>query len=164
MRPPQVAIVAMLALAAVQIAYFYPQLPSVMAGHFDAAGNPNSWQLKSAFFTIMGSVYLFFGVLYWVMPHLLQSMPPALINLPNKAYWLAPERREMTAHMVADQLAWFGAVQLGFVIFVCQVAINANLPGSTGVMSPAVWWVLGLFVAYAIVWLIRFTRMFRVAR
>lgn len=152
--------IIMLAIAAVQIAYFYPELPNVMAVHFGVSGAPDSWQPKSSFFGLFCLVYAIFAGLYWTMPQLIMSLPPGLINLPNKAYWLAPERRAITAHLVADQLAWFGAAQILFVIAVCQLAINANLPGSTGVLSRAIWWVVAIFLAFAALWTIRFYRTF----
>ena len=40
---------ALLVLAALQIAYFYPQLPDTVASRFDGAGRPNGWAPKGAF-------------------------------------------------------------------------------------------------------------------
>lgn len=160
MRVPQIAIVVMLAVAAVQIAYFYPQLPAVMASHFNVSGIANSWQPKGAFVGLMCLVYALLAGMYLLMPQLIMSVPASLINLPNKAYWLAPQRRLLTAHMVGDQVAWIGVVQIGFIIFMSQLAINANLPGSNGQLGPAVWWFTGAFVVIMLVWLLRFMRMF----
>ncbi|HEV2879435.1 MAG TPA: DUF1648 domain-containing protein [Candidatus Eremiobacteraceae bacterium] len=161
MRLPQIAIVVMLAIAAVQIAYYYPQLPNVVAGHFGLSGAPDSWVPKGAFFAPFFFVYLLSAVLYLGMPHLIMAMPPSLINMPNKAYWLAPERKEVTAHIVGDQLAWLGVALIAFIISVCQLTINANLPGSRGELGPAMWWITGIFLAFAIAWTIRFYLTFR---
>lgn len=163
MRLSHVVLVVLLALAAVQIAYYYPQLPAVVAGHFGASGQPNAWQSKEAFFGFLGVIYVLFAALYWSVPHLILTMPASLINLPNKAYWLAPVRRAHTARVVGDQLSLLGAAQIGFMILVGQLAIQANLPGSSGALSPAIWGFLVAFVVFFALWTVRFVRMMRVS-
>jgi uncharacterized membrane protein len=164
MRPPQVALVVMLAVAAVQIAYYYPQLPDVVASHFGISGAADSWEPKSNFFGVFGFIYILFATLFWALPHLIMASPPALINMPNKGYWLAPGRREITAHLVADQMSWFAVALAGFLIAVCQLAIVANLPGRSGNLGSGIWWLLGIFLIFTIVWLTRFVRSFRLPR
>lgn len=161
MRLPQVALVLVLAIAAVQIAYYYPQLPGVVASHFDVSGAPNSWMPKSAFFGLFCFIYIFYAALFWALPHLIMVTPPSLINLPNKEYWLAPGRREITAHAIGDLMVWFGVVLTAFLIAVSQLAILANLPGRSGNLGSGIWWLLGLFVLFAILWLARFVLWFR---
>lgn len=162
MRLPQIALVVALAIAAVQIAYYYPQLPDIMASHFDFSGAPNSWQPKAVFFGLFSFIYVFFTIMFWSLPHLILVTPPSLINVPNKDYWLAPERREITAHLIGDHLLWLGAFVIGFLILVCQLAIVADLPGRSAGLGSEVWWLTGIFAAITIVWTIRFVRMFRV--
>ena len=160
MRASHIALIAALAVAAFQLAYFYPQLPAVVASHFNAAGVPNAWQPKSVFVGTLIFVYAFFAFMSWAMPHLIRTMPPALIHLPNKAYWLAPQRREQTAHVLGDQMGWFGALEVGFIACVVQMAINANLIGSTGHLGPALLFVTGAFVVVLVVWTVQLYRMF----
>jgi len=160
MRVPQIAIVVMLAVAAVQLAYFYPQLPAVIASHFNAAGAANSWQPKGVFVGLMCFVYALLASMYLLLPQLIMSMPASLINLPNKTYWLAPERRLLTAHMVGDEIAWLGVAIFGFIIFVSQLAINANLPGANAQLGPAMWWFVAIFVVISVIWTVRFYRTF----
>jgi len=131
-----------------------------VASHFNAAGVPNAWQPKSFFAMTLGLLYLLFTLLWLSIPQLLRAVPVSLVNLPNREYWLAPERREHTAHAIGDQLAWLGAIQIALIAFIAQFAINANLPGSSGRLHPAVPWVAGGFVILLGIWLIRFLRMF----
>jgi Domain of unknown function (DUF1648) len=159
-RIPQIALVVALAVASLALAYFYPQLPPVVASHFNAAGDANSWQSKQAFAGTFCFVYLLFATVNLVLPHLIMSLPAELINLPNKGYWLAPERRLHTAHVVGDQLAWLGAGQIIVVALVGQLAINANLPGGDGRLGPAAIWFVVAFVFFVVLWLIRFFRTF----
>jgi uncharacterized membrane protein len=161
MRLPQIALVVVFAIAAVQIAYYYPQLPAVVASHFDASGAPNSWTPKSSFFGLFCLIYILYAALFWVLPHLIIVMPPSLINMPNKDYWLAPGRREFTAHAIGDLMLWFGVALTAFLIAVCQLAILANLPGHSGNLGPAIWWLFAIFLAFAFAWLARFALWFR---
>ena len=154
-RLSHIALLAALGLAAFQLAYYYPQLPPVVAGHFNAGGVANSWQPKAVFVTVLCCVYVLFAVISWLMPQLIMSTPPALIHLPNKAYWLAPERRALTAHVLGDKMGWFGALEIGFIVCISQLVINANLPGSTGHLGPALWFITSVFVIVLIAWTIR---------
>ena len=160
MRSSHIALIVALAAAAFQLAYFYPQLPPVVASHFNAAGVPNAWQPKSLFVGTLACVYALFAFLSWAMPHLIMTMPPALIHLPNKAYWLAPQRRERTAHLLGDQMGWFGALEVGFIACVVQLAINANVMGASGSFGPALLFVTGAFVVVLAVWTVQLYRTF----
>jgi hypothetical protein len=155
-----VALLAALAVAAFQLAYYYPQLPAVIAGHFNAAGMPNSWEPKSVFFTIICIVYVIFAALAWAMPQLITSLPPELVHLPNKAYWLAPQRREQTAHLLGDQLTWLGVLEIGFIVCVVQLAINANLTTPPSRLGPALLFALGAFAIVLVGWTLRLYRTF----
>ncbi len=161
MRLPQIALIVVLAAAALQLAYYYPQLPPVVASHFNASGAPNAWQSKALFVGLFCFIYALFATLYFALPHLLISMPATLVNIPNRTYWLAPQRREHTAQLVGDRMAWFGAVQIAFIAFMGQLAINANLSGAGGRLGSAVVWVGIGFAVFLIVWMIQFFRLFR---
>ncbi|MBV8164957.1 MAG: DUF1648 domain-containing protein [Candidatus Eremiobacteraeota bacterium] len=160
MRASHIALIAALAIAAFQLAYFYPQLPPVVASHFNAAGVATGWQPKALFIGILCLVYALFALISWAMPHLIMTMPPELIHLPNKAYWLAPQRREQTAHVLGDQMGWFGALEVGFVTCVTQLAINANLMGANANLGPGLLFVTGAFVLVLIVWTVQLYRTF----
>ena len=67
-----------------QCVYYYPNLPEIMASHFDGAGRPNDWMSKQSFFllevVILGFIILEFTFLPWIIG----KMPNRLINMPNK--------------------------------------------------------------------------------
>ena len=121
-RLPTFLYVFLLVLGLLQWAHVYPQLPDVMASHFSGHGTPNAWQPKPAFFRVDGIVIPVTAVPTFVVPRRLPSMPPDKINLPNKSYWLAPERREATFCFVRTQMAWFGCA----LLFVLLYATSAS--------------------------------------
>ena len=82
-----------LLVSAVQMASYFPRLPEKLATHFDAAGNANGWMSKRGFFAFQFAMLAIMGLAFCLLPQWLNRVPNALINLPHKAYWLAPERR-----------------------------------------------------------------------
>ena len=92
--------------------YYYPRLPDQVAHHFGASGRPDAFGSKMHFLilyivtiAITAAMFLGFGLA-------LPKIPNSLINLPNKDYWLAPERRRQTLDYILPQMLWFGSLTL----------------------------------------------------
>lgn len=146
--------------AAFYFSSLYAQLPEVMASHFDARGVPNGWQTKSAFFGVLIGVSVIAAVVGFGIPMLITALPPQLINLPNKAYWLAPERRSETMNFLNAHFAWFGCALFAVVLFAINFAVQANLhPHSPPGAAPFLFVLFG-FLAFAIVGTIRVFKRF----
>jgi uncharacterized membrane protein len=159
-RFPNAVYVLLLVLGVQQWVRAYPQLPPIMASHFDAFGTPNGWQPKQAFFLVSSMVVAMTGLTSFLMPRLLNRLSPKIINLPHKAYWLAPERREETWKYFRAQMAWFGCALLFLLLYAVSLAINANLPSIGHFDSRGMWLVLGGFFLFSIIWTVRFLRHF----
>jgi uncharacterized membrane protein len=145
-------------LAAVGLVYFsslYSQLPALMASHFNASGVPTAWMPKSAFFIFFPFVMLIASVPVFLVPKLIANKPNDKINLPNKEYWLAPERRTETIEFVGTQMAWFGCALLALLLFGFYFAIAANLRPDHTFDSGSFYLVLGAFFAFIIFFLLR---------
>ncbi|HET8577739.1 MAG TPA: DUF1648 domain-containing protein [Methylomirabilota bacterium] len=160
MRAQRAVSLVLLVLVALQIAYFYPQLPETVASHFDAAGRPNGWAPKGAFLGLYAAVVGLMVGLFLIVPVLLARLPVALINLPNKDYWLAAERREQTWTTIQLHLLTLGNATVALVLIIFQLAIRANLSRSPS-LSPVVWILLAAFLGFAVAWTVRFLRAFR---
>ena len=93
MRWTRLLLLGLVFVSLVEAARQWSSAPSVVPSHFDAAGRPNAWTSRDGFFALQVGVTLGIGVLFIGMTRLLKSIPLSLINLPNKRYWLAPERR-----------------------------------------------------------------------
>ena len=150
-RKSLVLIVVLEALAALQIAYYFRKLPGVVASHFNAAGIANAWQTKQTFMETYGIVLLGIAAVYFVVPRLLFTLPPEMIHLPNKRYWLAPERRTQTLDDFADRFAALGAGTLALVVICFQLVFQANLGGTA--LSGAVPALIAAYGAFAATWL-----------
>jgi uncharacterized membrane protein len=124
---PVHAWVAVLLLHAAQTIYYYPRLPAVVAQHFGADGRPNGWAPREAFFAISWVVLLGISALLMLTPRLLRRVPVSMINLPNKGYWLAPERKQESLAFLQKGSEWIGVLTSGFLVAVMYLAIRANL-------------------------------------
>jgi uncharacterized membrane protein len=161
MRKSFILIVVLEAIAAVQVAYFFQRLPPTVASHFGVAGIPNSWETKQSFLGFYAVEMLSIAVLCFIIPQLLFALPPALINLPNKDYWLAPEHRSATLDFMVEHVNIFGAATLALLVCIFQLATVTNLsatPVFPGVPAAVVLAAYGIFV---VIWLVLMFRRFR---
>lgn len=122
---------------------------------------PNNWEPKRLFLELYVVVLLSVTAVYLLVPRLVGTLPPEMINLPNKGYWLSPERRAATTEYFLDHFAIFGAGTLALLVMIFQLCINANLPGQTSFPSAvglAFGVAYGVFVA---IWVTTFFLKFR---
>ena len=160
MRAGRVILAVLLAAAVLQILYYYPQLPSTVASHFGSGGRPNGWSTKEGFFGIYLGVLALFLLTFGGLPVLFRRISPVWINLPNKDYWLAPERRDYTVTTLRSEMLWFGNATIAFMIAVFELAIRANLVESPRLSEPAMWFLLAGYLVYTVLWLVQFYRRF----
>lgn len=153
------------ASAAIYFWSMYAQLPDVVASHFNARGVANGWQPKSVFFEFFAGAVAIVSFLTFGVPALISKLPTPMINLPNKEYWLAPERRQETLAFLNGYLAWFGCAVLLVVATAVNYAIGQNLhPGGPFGAALLLCVLLG-FLVFAISSSIRIlTRFSRVPR
>src|SRR5215210_4275920 len=80
----------------IQAARYYPFLPARVASHFDVRGRPNGWMARQEFllFEVL-AIGVIFGISFGG-PALLGKVPSSMLNIPQRSYWLAPERRSQT--------------------------------------------------------------------
>jgi uncharacterized membrane protein len=157
---PKLAFLLLAAYAAIHFSAYYRQLPEVVASHFNASGAPNGWQTKSAFFRVLIGVSVLAAAIGFGIPRLIMLLPPELINLPNKRYWLTPERRAETMSFLNGYFAWFGCALFVVILITFDFAVQANLhPGHRPDATP-MWFVVAGFLAFAILGTFRMFKRF----
>jgi len=92
---------------------------------------------------------------------MLRRVPVSLINLPNKDYWLAPERKQESLRSLERDLEWMGVLTVGFLTLVMHFAIRANLVPQPKLENGPFLVLLGAFLIAAFGWLARLYRRFR---
>ena len=159
-RLPGSIFVALILYGAIQARFYSAKLPGIVATHFADGGRANGWQTHSAFFltelfAVSLATLLGFGV-----PALLAVIPASLINVPNKEYWFAPERRESTLVYFRMSFAWFGCGLLAFLIFVNELVFRANLTTPRQLNTTAFVTALFVFLAFTGAWTVSLIRRF----
>jgi len=161
MDTPRRLMNGLLAAIVLQILYYYPQLPETVASHFDGAGRPNGWSSKEAFFGVYALMVALQVLIFRVLPPRLGRLPPRLVSLPNRDYWLGPERREETLAYLTTSMAWFGFASILFAVVTIQLVIEANL-SQAPLNGTMMWVLLAAFFAFVFLWvarlLLRFAR------
>jgi uncharacterized membrane protein len=137
--------------AAIYFSPYYAQLPEVVASHFNGRGVANGWQTKSAFFTVLVGVSVLAAVIGFGIPRIIAAMPPQLINLPNKRYWLAPEHLAETMQFLNNYFAWFGCAVFVVILVTFDYAIQSNLHPDNRPDISRMWYVLAGFLVFAAV-------------
>lgn len=143
-----------------QLAYFYPQLPELVASHFNYPGEPDGWMSKGSFLVFQAVLLVFILGMTSLTPVLFNNLPDAFINIPNKTFWLAPERREEAMRKFAESSDNLRAALLMLFIGINHFAFQANIYG--GKLSNGVWLVLGVFLLYTIYWVFQLRKTFKV--
>lgn len=161
MRFPTVIFIFIIGVIIAQTAFYFPILPAMVASHFNAAGIADRWMPKEGFLIFEAVILLFVIAHYTILPLIIEKMPDAIINLPNKKYWLEPERRAETFAKIRKFLQWFSVGLLTLILLVNQQVFKANLMRQN--VSPLIiWTIIGSFVIFAIVWMIIFVRKFKI--
>ena len=155
-RLPNSIFFALILVAAVQLNYYAQRLPDIVGSHFSTSGSASAWQTKFAFLSVELVVIVVAAIISFGVPRLIAAMPASAINLPNKDFWLSPERREETFFFLRTQMAWFGCALLAFLLFVMELVFRANLQRPPRLNNAAFIPALIAFIAFSTIWTIRF--------
>lgn len=136
-----------------------PRLPLRLASHFDSAGNPDGWMARDAALAFSVGMVVFLGILFGALGPWICRFPDSMVNLPDKEYWLAPERRAQTYDRIADSLAWLGVMCVGLIVAMHELTFRANLSPKPHLGS-ASWVLLFVFLVVELVWVVRFLLSF----
>lgn len=150
----------LVALAVVQIIYYYPQMPEVVASHFDGLGAPNDWSSKNGFFALYAAILLMLVGIFIFVPGWSEKRAKFGMKLPHRDYWLAPERLEQTRAFFRRQMMIMGVVHLCLAMYAIQLAILANFDQQPR-LHPSIGWALVFYFVFLIAWLIHFYLHFR---
>lgn len=149
------------ALVAAFIAGSGATMPAVVASHFDAAGGANGTMPRAVYVALMLIIGVGLPVLIAFRTSAAVGRPGARINLPNREYWLGPERREATIARLRTGIRQFSAMLMVFLGYAHGLVVHANR--QTPPRLPAVAMIAGLvgLGVATILWWRGFARGFR---
>jgi uncharacterized membrane protein len=139
-------------------------LPPVVASHFGPSGAADGFMSRAVY-----TVFLL--VIAVGVPLFLAFVPATLIrkrgdnvNLPNRAYWLVPERREATMTFLRLYGLWFAMALALFLAYVHWLVVQANRVQPAVLSNAHMIGALVAFFVFLVVWLFVLLRRFRVAK
>jgi uncharacterized membrane protein len=101
------------------------QLPSTVASHFDAAGQPNAFMSRSGYIQFVLCLCVGLPVLVVAILSLVYSRASEL-KLPNREYWMAPQRIRRTRSFLVAHGVWLGSLLVVLSCVVHWLELGAN--------------------------------------
>jgi uncharacterized membrane protein len=140
--------------------YYYALLPPLVATEYGLSGEPKSWMVKGTF--VIFNITLLFGlpIFLLLVGWICTKLPKWMIDLPNKDYWLAPERKAATSASLFLFMLWLACGIELFLTLLVWAVYRANL-GHPEVMRQTPFYLLGGFLTFMAGWIIRFYVKFR---
>lgn len=155
------ALACVLAAFVAFVAHSSKQLPDRVATHFDTHGRPNGWMTRAQHvkFSIgagVGTPLLIVGIFA-----LVRKLKGWGLNVPNKAFWLAPERQQATFDFLQRQGFWLAGLIVLFhgALFQSVVIANSHVPPTLPASHVA--WISGGFLVLVSAWIVALFRHFR---
>ncbi len=149
MRFGRVFYIVVLLICTFEIVRLWNITPPQMAAHFNIQGNPDRFVSKPEFFWYQIQTMLVVIAISIPLQVLFLILPVNLINMPQRDYWLAPERRAETV----DRLSSFAAMLFGIVLLTVQAAFElsayANL--QTPIFFHAQWMSVFMILSFGVI-------------
>jgi hypothetical protein len=138
-------------------------LPDLVAIHFNISGEPDGWASKWINALLFCGMFLFLNVLYGGLPVLLKKIPVSLINIPNREYWFAPERKDASLVIVSTFLSELAFFTNFFIAGIELILFYAN---RTGKPAPSIvlFTLIGAMFAFIILWIVHFIKAFKLPK
>lgn len=154
MKTTTIAYLILCAVCVLHALYYSSLLPEHVAIHFNSAGHPDAWgnkiQLITIYFISVGVI----AVLCLGFALFAHKVPVSLLNLPNKDYWLAPERKQETFEYISVRILWIGLLTILLFIAMNHQVFRVNL-GEIATLD-YFWTMIGVYFFLTLVWTIKF--------
>lgn len=136
-------------------------LPEVAASHFGGSGAANGFMSRASYMKFMLLFVVVLPLVLVFVPSISLNNPNAGIRLPNKEYWLAPERQAETVEFLRQHMARFGSMLVVFLCYIHWLVIRANAVVPPRLSTPWAIGGIGAFVVCAIMWSRSLLKRFR---
>ena len=152
MTRPRVLLLVLLVAALGQAIYAYARLPAWVPTHFSPLGQPDAWiariTLLGFYFVVVAATTAITILLPWAV----NRWPRALITVPHRDDWLAPDRRASTVSRVSRHVMWFGVVTMGGALLFAHLLLRAVISGGLDIPATSMEALLLTYVGYGIAW------------
>ncbi len=135
-------------------------LPQQVAAHFALDGRADHFLARDQYLALMiGSTVVATALVTGLLSTLVLRFPD-LLNLPNRSFWLAPERRASTHALVSSRAVWLGAIVALFALGMHLLVLRANHANPASLDAVAFSGVVVAFLAALGAWFSNLRRHF----
>ena len=152
---PIVVLVALWLVLGIFVWATFDQLPERVATHFGRGGHADAWMTRAGHVRFLIGFAVGLPIFLHIVLAVVRSFGASAYNLPHRAYWLAPERRESTIAYVQSSVAWFICVIVGFFAGAHYLVLNANTHQPPAMSMPLLLVVAGSFLVLLCAWIAR---------
>ncbi len=153
-------LISLTLLAIAQAILNYQELPEIVASHFNAAGEADGWMSRDAFVILDIAIVLINAAVFFGIQAMLPRISSTYINMPNREYWLAPERREQSLARISMHIIWFGNATVLFLVILFHQVYQLNIEKKSS-LEGDFWMGLMLYFALIGILILRMYRDFR---
>ena len=146
------------ALMAGHALYHYSLLPDRIATHFGFSGAPDAWGPKTVFFFWYFMLTLIIAGGYALIQRAFSQKHTSWINIPNKKYWLAPERLDETLDYLKRGLLQIGSGTLLMVLDLVHQSFQVSLGLASKLTH--IWTSAAVCIAFCVIWVAGIYRRF----
>lgn len=136
-------------------------LPETTASHFASGGQANGFMSRWAYMTLMSGLTAGIPLLLAGSVIAAMKVSGGKISLPNREYWLAPERQAASVDWLIRHTRMFAMVLLVFLCYVHWLVVRANALQPPRLEESLFIGGLVAFFGFLAAWLIRLVLRFR---
>ena len=130
--------------------YYYPFLPERIASHFNISGEADGWMNKESFLILMIIIFVvvngsLFGITFFI------KSSTSIINIPNKEYYLSPERKDASLKIINNFLMLINNLTIVLIIVINYLIIRTNIEGTDKLTSYFIYIIIIYFLAMALI-------------
>lgn len=132
----------------------WQELPQKMASHFNASGVADGWMNRTPFVASMLAFGLSIPAFVLVFLYCARFLPPQVLNLPNPAYWRAPENYGRACEILfRSALVFAGGFLLWQAAFL-HLIVRANKTHPPVLDSSQAFLLTAILLAFSCGWVI----------
>jgi hypothetical protein len=160
---PWIVFASMLFFAFLYVTNTSATLPPMVASHFDASGFPTSFMTRGRYTGLMLGLSVGLPIGLVVLLTLVYSRAKDM-KLPNRDYWLAPERIAQTRSLLVNYAVWFGCTMVAMACYVHWLEITTHRSVPTQLSNPLAFGGLLAFFLISVGWIFALMGAFRLPR
>lgn len=144
------------------IALTLSTLPDPIATHFNSANLPDDWSSHQTYWLIQVLVSIVTPMFVVFLLSFTNRLPSYLVNLPNKDYWLHPDRQESTQQRIVIYGWWMACIIVIFSIGLHYGIWMANQQALPRIDGDLMFHMTMGFIVLTIIWAMSLVRSFKV--